>query len=444
MANSKSSYILNSGLIRLAIWVVITLIPISIYSSCKESMSDSTETAAVSSDNRSVIDWNLAAYTIANEHDRFYSFIGVRALAMVHIAIHDALNSIYTKYETYAFKSNEPEADPIAALSQAAYEVLIKAYPEKTDTLKIVLNKWLSRVPQGKYKTLGIELGKKSAGAIIKKREGDGHEKQGDYTPMTKPGDYQYTPGFDYVWKPDFSYARPFSLDSVNQFRSPPPPKLTTREYSDSYNEVKEYGVMNSKVRSKDQTNLAHWWAEFGEHGWNRIGRITAAERKLPILETARMFALINMDLYDIYLATFDSKYFYDTWRPYTAIRNGDLDGNPLTEKDTGWVPEMLTPPWPEYPSAHASVGAGGAVIVSYIYGISEISFEMESVMALPNAKVRSYNNLESAANDCADSRIMNGYHFRFSTEEGKIQGRKIARNLIKNFLRPLNEIKLK
>jgi hypothetical protein len=144
------------------------------------------------------------------------------------------------------------------------------------------------------------------------------------------------------------------------------------------------------------------------------------------------------MYLYDLYLASFESKYYYNTWRPYTAIHNGDADNNSETVADPDWMPEMVTPPWPEYPSAHAAVAAGEAEIVSHVFGTSEIAFTMESVSALPTAKVRTYHNLDSAANDCAESRIMNGFHFRFATEAGKKQGRQIAKHIIQNYLRPL------
>ena len=389
--------------------------------------------------NRVVIDWNEMTYTIANQHDHFYSFIGIRALTMTHIAIHDALNAIDRKYRPYAFSGNEPNADPTAACSQAAYEILMMVYPNREDTIKSVLNAWMDSVPEGNAKTRGIALGKKSAQAILQLRENDGHQANGDYTPMTKPGDYQYTPEFEgYVWKPDFSQVLPFTLDSLTQFRSPLPPELNSDAYTASYNEVKLYGTNNSDVRDADQTNFAHWWAEFAEHGWNRIGRITAAERNLSLWETARMFALINMDIYDIYLVSFDSKYFYDTWRPYTAIRQGEQDGNPNTKGDPDWQPEMLTPPWPEYPSAHAAVGAGGAEIVKSVFGTPKVSFTMKSTMALPESQMRSYRDLDSAAQDCADSRIMNGFHFRFATEEGMQQGRKVARHVVENFLQPV------
>ena len=388
--------------------------------------------------NEIVLDLNQLTYQIANEHDQFYSFIGVRALAMVHLAMHDILNAVNPKFEPYLFNFTVAEVDPIVAISESTRVILTAAYPSRTDTIDLICNKWKNSITDSKFKEAGLSLGNSIALAYLQLRHNDGHEKQGDYTPMTKPGDYQYTPGFDWVWKPDFSVARPFTLDSIAQFRSPAPPEISSEEYLSSFNEVKEFGSKTSRVRTADQTHFAHWWAEFGEHSWNRIGRITAKEKELPITETARMFALINMNLYDLYLVSFDSKYHYDTWRPYTAIQNADSDTNPNTIEEKTWQPEMVTPPWPEYPSAHAAVGASGAEIVGHVYGTVTISFSMQSTSALPNAPERHYGNLDQAANDCADSRIMNGFHFRFATEEGKKQGRSLAKHTVENFLRPI------
>jgi hypothetical protein len=387
-------------------------------------------------DNGLILAVNNLTYTIADEHDHFYSFIGVRAFAMVHLAIHDLLNAIDPKYEPYHFKKKISGVDPAAAIVSSTRRLLLKAFPERADTIDQVCDEWLAHIPERREKMAGIAFGEEVADDYIRLRNHDGHEKRGNYTPMTKPGDYRYTPGFDWVLIPDFSAARPFTLDSVSQFRSPPPPSLSSNAYLTAYNEVKAYGKIKSEVRSEDQSNYAHWWAEFGEHSWNRIGRITARKKNLPAVETNRMFALLNMNLYDFYIVSLESKYFYDTWRPYTAIRQGDHDTNPKTIGDTSWEPEMLTPPWPEYPSAHAGVGAAGAEIVAAIFGTPDVSFTMESSSALPGARQRNYTNLDQAANDCADSRIMNGYHFRFSTEEGKRQGRLVARHTLIRYLR--------
>lgn len=387
-----------------------------------------------------VIDLNRLTYSIANEHDQFYSFIGVRALSMVHLAMHNAFNAITPAFETYLFEDSVPDADPVAAAAISTQLILAKAYPTRKDTINAVCSKWLSQVEEGEAKEKGVALGRKVASQLIAMREGDGHERQGDYTPMTKPGDYQYTPGFDYVWKPDFSYAKPFTLDSISQFRSPAPPSFESDTYLASFDEVKIYGKKGSQERSAEQTHIGHWWAEFGEHSWNRIARITAVAKKLSLHESARLFALINMNLYDLYLVSFDSKYHYDTWRPYTAIRAAARDNNAKTTADPQWEPEMVTPPWPEYPSAHAAVGAAGAEIVAQVYGTTAVPFTMTSVTAEPPGSERSYTNLDEAADHCADSRIWNGYHFRFATEEGEKQGRQLASYVLNNFLLPLGK----
>lgn len=387
-----------------------------------------------------IVDWNEVAYRIAYEHDQFYSLIGIRALTMVHLAIHDALNSIIPKYEHYAYHENAPAANATVAVSQAAFEILITQYPERRDTLEMVLKAKLNDLDASPAKQKAIQLGKKASQRYIQIRHDDGHQKQGNYTPMSKPGDYQYTPGWDnWVLKPDFNYAVPFAMDTVTQFRSPPPPQLVSGTYTSSYNEVKKLGCKNSSYRTNDETYYAHWWAEFAEHSWNRIGRIAVQEKKLSVWEAARMFALINMDIYDIYLASLESKYFYDTWRPITAVHQANEDGNVQTVADAHWEPEMLTPPWPEYPSAHAAVGAGGAEIMTHLLGNSKFSFSMESTSALSNAKTRSFYDLREAAKECAESRIMNGYHFRFATEEGMRQGKKIAHFICSNYLRPID-----
>ena len=387
-----------------------------------------------------VVQINELTYTIANEHDQFYSFIGVRALTMVHLTMHDIWNAVDPQYEPYLVDRIAPDVSPEIAAVESVRSILNKAYPARRDTINHTCDAWLASFQSAPHFAESQSFGREVADAYIRHRDNDGHEKNGDYTPMTKPGDYQYTPEFDWVWIPDFSVARPFTLDSIPQFRSPPPPALTSQAYADSYNEVKKFGSKNSTARNPDQTHFAHWWAEFGEHAWNRIGRITTRERGLSAVEANRLFALLNMNLYDLYLVSFDSKYHYDTWRPYTAIRAGETDGNDATAGDPSWETEMLTPPWPEYPSAHAAVGAAGAGIVSRVFGTEAVTFTMESVTALPGDKTRTYHSLDKAAEDCADSRIMNGFHFRFATEEGKRQGRALAKHTLGGFLRAVRK----
>lgn len=390
--------------------------------------------------NEVIIAWNNMAVTIANQQDQFLPFVGVRALTMMHVAMNDALNAISLKYVPYAFNGNNPDADATAAISEAAFIVLSSVYPDRLDTLQEERRKWLDSIPESPAKKVGIQLGMQSAAAIMELRKDDGHKVFASYTQRNVPGAYEILPGLPFQFNPDTKRNKAFVLQKPDQFRVPPPPGLTSDEYAQDFNEVKAYGVSGSKVRSQDQTNYAHWWAEFGEHGWNRIGRITAAQKKLPIHETARMFALLNMTMYDLYIGVCDSKYYYDTWRPITAIKHADKDNNPATAPDTSWQPEMMTVPIPEYPSGHSADGAACATIVANVYGTKNISFEMESVTALPAAKTRSFTHLDSATNECARSRIMNGFHFRFSTEMGKEQGRKIAEYILTAVFKPVKE----
>jgi hypothetical protein len=390
-------------------------------------------------DNTVAVEWNRIAYETANAHDQFLSFGGVRAMTMVHIAMHDALNAVIPRYEQYAFQGRTPDAQPIAALTQAAYAVLAAVYPKQMPTLDAARSRFLSAVPNDEARERGVALGARAAAAILALRAGDGHDASGDYRPRRKPGSYQYTAPFNFALAPDFRFAKPFALKTPNQFRAAQPPMLASAAYATAFNEVKRFGVTNSAARSEDQTSYAHWWAEFAEHAWNRIGRLTAVERKLDLLATARMFALINMDIFDVYLATWDSKYHFDTWRPITAIRAAQLDGNAHTTPDTAWAPEMQTLPFPEYPSGHSAVCAGGAEVVAHVYGTNRVAFQMQSLTALPGRGMRAFSDLAVAANECADSRVMNGFHFRFATEAGKALGRDVARHLIATRLRPLS-----
>lgn len=391
--------------------------------------------------NAVIADWNQIAVDAANAHDQLLSFLGSRTLAMTHIAMHDALNAIVPRYEPYAFKGQEAgeASNPIAAAAQAAYAVLVSAYPKQHATFDAARARWLGTVPNGDVKDRGVAVGAKAAAAIIAWRDGDGYDASGEYKPGAKPGDYQFTPGFNFAMNPDFRHAKPFALAAPNQFRAAQPPALASEAYARAFNEVKRYGTEKSSVRSADQTSYAHWWAEFAEHSWNRIGRLTALERKPDLWATARMFALINMDIFDVYLAAWDSKYHYNTWRPITAIRAARNDGNAETSADTGWTPEMTTLPFPEYPSAHAAVCAGGAEVVSQVYGTSHVAFRMQSLTALPGSETRAFDDVTVAAKECADSRVMNGYHFRFATDAGLMLGRQVARHLVATKLRPVD-----
>ena len=385
-----------------------------------------------------VVDWSRIVFEAAMTDDGYVSFLGVRHQAMMHIAMHDALNAIDPKFDQYAYFGRSRGADPIAAAAKAAHDVLVAVYPAQQATLDAELATWLASVPDGSGKTKALKLGAKAAKAIVALREDDGTDVDlvsPEYTPGTRPGDYQFVPPYDFTFAEDFRYATPFGLKSPQQFRVPAPPALTSRTYAKAYSEVKSVGAINSPTRTADQSNYANWWYEGSEIGWTRIARVTTTSEDMKLWRAARMFALVNMSLYDSYVAGWDSKFHWDFWRPYTAIRAGGTDGNPRTVKDANWKSYLETPPVQDYPSTHSTLGAGAAEVLKRLFRTDRVPFSMESLTALPANPVRSFNTFTQAANENADSRVMAGIHFRFSTEEGKALGRRVGRYIVKHHL---------
>ena len=197
--------------------------------------------------------------------------------------------------------------------------------------------------------------------------------------------------------------------------------------YARSVNETKEFGRLHSTFRSQDQTNFAAWWLEFNEIQWGRIMRQLTDTRGLGLLDAVRMFALANMANIDATVAVWYAKNFYDFWRPFHAIRLGDTDGNPLTAADLHWVSEHIVPPPQEYPSAHAIQCQAIAQTLRSIFGTDRVSFATQSTTALPSNPVRSFKRLSTASRECRESRIMAGFHYRFSVNIGARMGNEVA-----------------
>ena len=388
-----------------------------------------------------VVDWSRISFEAGMTDDGFVSFLGARHQAMAHIAMHDALNAIRPRYEQYAYSGRSYGADPVAAAAAAAHDVLVTVYPAQQDTLDAELATWLATVPDGPAKASALTLGAAAAAAIVALRQDDGTDVDlfsSTYVPGTEPGDYQFVPPYPFTFAEDLRYATPFGLTSPDQFRVPPPPSLRSRAYARAYDEVKSVGAVGSTTRTTDQSNYANWWYESSEIGWPRIARVTATSEDLELWRAARMFALVDMSLYDSYVAGWDSKFHWDFWRPYTAIRAGDTDGNRRTVADHGWLSYLETPPVQDYPSTHSTLGAGAAEVLKRAFGTDRVPFSMDSTTALPANPVRSFGTFSQAADENADSRVRAGIHFRFSTEMGKALGRKVGAYIVKNHLRPL------
>lgn len=393
---------------------------------------------------RVVREWNentIAAITVENEYGN--PLQATRVLAMVHVAIHDAVNGAIPRYERYEFTGNDRHANPAAAAATAAHCVLSHLFPAQQAVLDARLSDSLNRLPNGSRERHGKQLGQAAADAIWLLRLDDGSDQFGDYTPGTAPGRWQFTPPYDrppFIFAPDWQFVTPWGLDRADQFRVlEAPPALTSQRYAHDFNEVKANGSLTSVTRTTDQTAYAKFWYEFSDIGWNRITRKVAASHDLDLSQSARLFALVNIAMADSYIAGWDSKQYYDFWRPITAIRAGETDGNPDTAADPNWEPLMITPPIQDYPSTHSVLGDAAAEILGSILGHRTAFATTSGSSAQPNIGVRAFRSFTQAANENADSRVMAGIHFRFAAEAGQQMGREIGRHVYRNLLRSLD-----
>ncbi|HET9440029.1 MAG TPA: vanadium-dependent haloperoxidase [Longimicrobiales bacterium] len=381
-----------------------------------------------------VVTWNELAYDIAYAEDQFRTFKGQRALAMMNLAMHDALNSIEAKYDRYAYRGPRRDADPKLAAAQSAYAVLVSLYPAATLRLDSVLANQRSVTPANALGAAAIELGLAAADAVLRMRQNDGWNHPGTYAFTTGTGHYATTPDWQgFVLQPGFSEATPFALRAPNAFRPPPPPPLQSIAYARAYDEVKNYGALNSAVRTTDQTAYAIWWLEFAEGSINRLTRRLVIERSVGLWPAARLFAQLHMALYDGYIATWDAKFTYRHWRPFTAIRWPD-DGNAATQADANWQSLQPAPPFPEYVSAHATACAASFTVLSALW--KGAPFSMTTITAPPEMPERSFVSFRAAAEECADSRVRLGWHFRYATDEGLRLGERVANHVLQTQLR--------
>jgi hypothetical protein len=383
-----------------------------------------------------IVAWNGLAHDLAFAEDQFLTFKGQRALALMHVAMHDALNGIVPVYQRYASTARPRLAHPIAAAAQAAHDVLLAQYPQEAPVIAAVLARSLDGIAPGPLLDAGIAVGQAAAAAVLAQRAGDGWDVPGEYEFEDGPGQYRTTPPWNgFVAQPGFRFARPFVLEDPHQFRPSPPPPLRTKAYALALREVAAFGEARSTRRTSDQTGYAIWWMEFAEGSVNRLARKLAVDRQLPLWAAARLFALVGIALYDTYIATWDAKYVYNHWRPYTAIRAAGADGSPQTAADADWEPLRPTPPFPEYSSAHAAACAASFGVLADVFG-PDVPFTMETTTAPPGMPSRTFASFEAAAAECADSRVRLGWHFRYATDAGLGLGRRIARYVTTRALR--------
>ena len=378
-----------------------------------------------------IVDWNQganAAMSADGPQVAGNPIIMARSLALMHMAMFDAIDACdphgpHFKHYLGALPA-APGASPQAAAHAAARAVLIALHPRQRTAIETLYRQALASLADEAAKAAGIALGEQAAQLLLAERQNDGSFDTVDaYRPHTAPGTYVPT-GLPVV--SNVALRRPLVLQDVAQFRPGPPPALGSATWARDFNETREWGGAGSKRRSVAQTETARFWELLGTPAWNQIARNLSAQRAMALPERARMFAQLNMAMFDAYLAVFDSKYHYNFWRPLTAIRNGDQDGNDATERDASWRPLIDTPPHPEYTCAHCAADGAAGAIIKAAFGAGTLPSFVVTNTAMQDSS-HAYLSVHQVQEEVAMARIWGGVHFRNSNEAGELLGSKVG-----------------
>jgi len=358
-----------------------------------------------------------------------------RIIAMAHLAMFDALNSIERRYQPYLVQL--PASGSVskeAAVAAAAGTVLAGTNPQTQVEMKAALATYLGSIPDSAAKAEGIKLGEVVATKMLEARANDGASAPDSYRPMAKAGVYVPTAS---TVAPQWSQVKPFAMASASQFRPGAPVALTSKEWTADYNEIKELGARNSTKRSARQTEDARFWIASGGNIYYPIVRSLYEAKKLSLLDGARLYALMAAARADAMIAVFDAKYQYNFWRPVTAIRNGDMDDNVATERDAAWQPVGDTPMHPEYPCAHCVLASSMTGVVEVLFGSADVPEVSTTSPSLPGVTHR-WTNMRALDTEVAEARIWAGFHYRTSTRVGLELGHKVGAHAVKNIMQPI------
>jgi hypothetical protein len=384
-----------------------------------------------------VTDWNAIMVTTVSSQNPFAQG---RIAAIVQLAVFEAVNSVEGAYRPYL---SEPiavvrPASAEAAAIAAAHRVLVNYLPASTVALDAARDASLASLPDDARRANGVAAGEAAADAMIVLRANDGSAPPQFYQPASaEPGQWQTTAscppagGVFLHWR----NVTPFGIRRADQFRSAPPPPLSSRRYARDLNEVKEVGALDSQTRPAHRADVARFYGAVLAVGtWNPAVAQVALERRTSLTFNARLFALLNMAINDGLVAVMESKYEHVFWRPETAIRLADLDGNPRTDADPAWQPLLPAPCFPSYGSAHAAASYAARAVAEILLGDSDIEVTLSSP-AVPDV-VLEYESFEQITGDIDDARVYGGIHFRFDQRAGARQGRRIGAWITRHHLR--------
>jgi PAP2 superfamily len=377
-----------------------------------------------------ITDWDAKAVAFAAPGAQ-----GQRELAMVHVAMFDAVNAIERRYRPYLVQLTVPTTTSQEAAAATAAGTVLAGLPARRATaeMKAALASYLAALPDSEARSAGMKLGEAVAAKVLEARRNDGANAPDAYRPRTTAGVYVPTPiTLGSTWPA----MTPFALTKPSQFRPQPPIPLANPEWAADYNELKDYGGKTSTKRSAQQTEAARFWLMVGAPAYHPIPRQLIAAKQMSVIDSARFMALFAVALTDAYMAVFDAKYHYEFWRPITAIRNGDIDGNPATELEATWQPIDNTPLHPEYPCAHCIESGAAVAVIESVLGSADIPEVSIASSTVPGVTHR-WTNLLAFAEEIANARIWAGFHYRFSTRVGTDMGRKIGEYVVKSVMQP-------
>lgn len=385
-----------------------------------------------------ITDWDekaIIAVTAMSNLGNTSPYMAQRMMGMVHAAMFDAVNSIERRYRPYLVQlPADPATSKEAAAAAAAAAVLMTIDEKTTGEMKVALASYLAPLPEGAAKSDGVQLGETVAAKILEARANDGSGAPDVYRPRTAPGVYVPTAiTISSMWP----NMKPFVLDNPSQFRPRPPISLEGKEWAADYNELKDFGGKTSARRTAQQTEIALFWLVGPPVAYHPFVRKLVIAKRLDVVDSARLMALVSIGLTDAIIAVLDAKYHYNFWRPITAIRNGDNDGNPATELEASWQPIANTPMHPEYPCAHCIQSGSVAGVVKAVFGTTEIP---EIAMTSPTAPgvTRRWVNMTTFTEEVANARIWSGFHYRFSTRVGTEMGYQIGEYVVKKAMQPV------
>jgi hypothetical protein len=390
-----------------------------------------------------VVEWNRTLLAIVRTKGAQPATVHpTRSFAILHAAIYDAVNAIDRSHKPYLIELTRVlrTASQDAAAAASAHEVLTALYPHFQPLLDEQLQQSLALLPDDADKADGVRVGRAVADAVLALRSDDGSDNQPvPYVFGTAPGRYQSTPP-NFPSQPQFTHwsrVTPFALKDPDQFRPGPPPALTSKTYTEAFEQVKSVGIAGSTTATADQALTGKFWNGAIQNYWNEIAQTAAQAHELTTAQSARLFALLNLTLADGVIAFYDAKYTYNFWRPVTAIRLAELAGNPATLADPDWLPQSgNTAPDPSYPGAHAVIsGAAATVLISY-FGADHFALTVTSE-TLPGIE-RHFGSFSAAEAEASLSRVFAGVHFLSDETSGQTLGYKVADFVVDRFLSPV------